>query len=115
MATGKPSRAKRRAIAAPRPCSAPTPATSTLPAGPPGRGSLDAMTSCRSVEESDGAELDALARRRAGRRRRVLEGGVRRKARDALVRVPALDQHRLVHGHVGHVEPALGVVLRQAV
>src|SRR5689334_6445372 len=67
----------------------------------------------RILEERQRARLDALARRRAGRRGGIVEGSVRREARTAVVLgIVDLEHDRLVAPHARKVIPAMrGVVL----
>src|SRR5262245_20814555 len=69
-----------------------------------------------SLEEGKGSGFYALSRRRAGRRRRIGERGMRREARAAVGRrVVDLEHDRLVARELRKVEPAVRRVELQAI
>mmetsp|Transcript_101793 Transcript_101793/g.287126 ORF Transcript_101793/g.287126 Transcript_101793/m.287126 type:complete len:250 (+) Transcript_101793:93-842(+) len=62
------------------------------------------------VKEHDRADLDALADRRTGRRKRVFEGGVENETRPALLLVVHLEDEALVLHHAWVIVPLVGLV-----
>src|SRR5258708_39228614 len=68
-------------------------------------------------ENKEGAQLDALARRRVWRRGRIGERGVRSEARNGAViaRIEALEQQNFVVAHFRRIEPALAGIVGEIV
>ena len=58
--------------------------------------------------KDEAPDFDALARQHIERRRRIVEGAVRRESSPAVgERIEALDQQRLISLHLRHKEPAV--------
>src|ERR1700727_1177087 len=68
-------------------------------------------------ENKEGAQLDALARRRVLRRSRIGERRVRSEARDRafIARVEAFEQQNFVRAHFRRIEPALAGIVDEIV
>src|SRR5229473_1625598 len=72
------------------------------------RNGLSVQPAPRSLEEGEGADFDALARRRIGRRGRILERRVHGEPRATVARrIEAFDEQHLVALHAREIEPAV--------
>src|SRR5215472_8946239 len=63
---------------------------------------------CSRLEKNQSACLDTFSCRRIGRARRIVERGMRREARAAVIRrVITFEQDRLVAPHLRKIEPSM--------